>query len=59
MQRTVFDRVYTPGQWAKNRPGVEALYPPKEFDFVTVPTRVDGRRRVRVVIQRRKRNRRR
>lgn len=54
MQRTVFDRTYTPGGATKIVPHLERLYPPKEFDYVTLPTRVEGRRRVRIVIQRRK-----
>lgn len=56
MQRTVFDQVYTPGQADKNLPGLKTLYPTKSHSVVTIPHRdAAGRRRVRVVIQLRKR----
>lgn len=54
MQRTVFDRLMTPGQADKNRPALESAYPPKTHEHVHVKTRIGNRRRVRVVIQRKK-----
>lgn len=58
MQRTVFDRLYTPGMATKIVPHLEQLYPPKQFEYVTVATRVAGLKRVRIVIQRKKDRRR-
>lgn len=55
MQRTVFDRTYTPGRAAKIAPNLEALYPPREFEHVVVKVRVGTLRRHRIVIQRKKR----
>lgn len=54
MQRTVYDRTVTPGAAAKLGPALEEAYPVKRFEHVHLATRVDGRKRVRIVIQLRK-----
>lgn len=57
MQRTVFDQTYTPGQAAKNLPGLVDAYPSKTHEIIQVPTRDGNRRRVRIVIQLKKKRR--